>query len=151
MKRDIKFALPGLLMILLVALVSCEKNNVAPEAQTIVPSKMDLLTRHVFIYDSVINNWGLPNQSIAYARTGSNNPSNWSNERLKFYRDGTFDEILTTGIWRQGSWSMNTDSTTLFTSGAGYSNNVIIVTLSSTKLVWLDNANKVRGVQIPKL
>ncbi len=151
MNPNKKFPLPGFLIILLVAFCSCEKNDLAPETQIKVPSKMDLLTIHVFIYDSVITNWGLPNQTISYARTGSNNPSNWSNERLKFYRDGTFDEILTTGTWRQGSWSMNTDSTTLFTTGAGYSNNVTIATLTSTKLVWLDNANKVRGVQIPKL
>lgn len=134
---------------MIISFVSCKKDAPVDAPAT---SKLELMTRNVFIYDSVINNWGLPNQTTVYVRNGTNNSANWSNERLKFYKDGTFDEILLNGTWRQGNWSMNSDSTILNTSGAGYSNsNVSIITLTATKLVWYDNVNKSRGVQIPKL
>ncbi len=149
MKKPLNITSFLICFFLIISFANCKKDT--PTTTTVqVATKLDLMTKNVFIYDSVINNWGLTNQSVSYARIGTNNLTNWSNERLKFYRDGTFDEIMTNGNWRQGNWSMSSDSTTLITSGSGYSNSVTIVTLTTDKLVWLDNINKVRGVQIPK-
>lgn len=134
-----------------ILLGSCTKdetktNEVAPQ------SKLRLLTANVWNYDSVYINWGTPSQSVVFASNSLSNSQNWSKSRVKFYIDGTFNEILTTGILRQGTdlWSMNSDSTILYTSGGGYSNTGQIITLTSTKLVVIDNINKVRGVQVPK-
>jgi len=129
--------------------VSCNKDS-TPATTTQAVSKMDLLTNNMFIYDSVYNNWGLSTQTVVYARGAASNAQNWTNERVKLYRDGTFDEIQTTGTWRQGNWAMNSDTTVFTTSGQGYSNSVQVVTLTDTRFVWIDAANKVRGVQIPK-
>ncbi len=148
MKNNLRFSILSLPVVVIIAFASCQKDTTPVDAPA--ASKLELMTRNVFIYDSLFNNWGLPNQTTVYVRNGTNNSANWSNERVKFYRDGTFDEILVNGTWRQGNWSMNSDSTILTTSGAGYSNTATILTLTSAKLVWYDNINKSRGVQIPK-
>ena len=130
-----------------ILLASCTKKEDTITTKS-VKSKMELLTTYMFIYDSVINNWGTSSQTLIYARLSSNNSANWSNSRLKFYRDGSFDEILTTGVWRQGSWSMNTDSTILYTNGGGFSNTATLQTLIDEKMVWISGT--LRGVQIAK-
>jgi len=128
---------------------SCTK-TVEPQSTSLKPSKLNYITANVYIYDSVYNNWGTSSQNVVYVLNGLNNTQNWSNERLKFYIDGTFDEILTTGIWRQGNWSMNSDSTILYTTGSGFSNTAQIVNLNADTLTWIDNVNKAKGVQIAK-
>ena len=81
---------------------SCTK-TVDSQSTSLKPSKLNYITANVYIYDSIYNNWGTSSQNVVYVMNGLNNTQNWSNERLKFYIDGTFDEILTTGIWRQGN------------------------------------------------
>lgn len=135
------------LLLLITTLQACKKEkNDQPQVQPI--SKLESLTTHVFIYDSVITNWNQPTVTIQYVRNRPGNLQNWSNARVKFYRDGTFDEILTTGIWRQGNWSMNADSSILLTSGAGYSNSAKIEFLSTEKLTWVDGS--LRGAMVAK-
>jgi hypothetical protein len=90
-------------------------------------SKLDLLTANVFIYDT-----------------------DWSDERLKLYVDGTFDEILPTGFWRSGTWPMNSDSTVLSISGARYSNTANVESLTQDHFIWVDTLHNQRGVQTPK-
>lgn len=140
------------LFLLIAVCSSCNKETTNTPETTTTVSKLSMLTANMWIYDSVYTNWGAANQAVSFARNGSSNTQDWSKERLKFYRDGTFDEILTTGVVRQGinTWTMNSDSTILNTTGGGYSNTVQVLTLTSAKLVWLDNANKTRGVQVPK-
>ncbi len=140
----------ALIFSLLIFLSSCEKDPVTTPAPP--SSKLALLTANVWIYDSVYTNWGSAGQAIVFARNSPSNSQDWSKDRVKFYIDGTFNEILTTGALRQGPdmWTMNNDSTTLSTTGGGFSNSVDMISLTSTKLVWIDNANKMRGVQIPK-
>ena len=128
---------------------SCTK-TVDSQSTSLKPSKLNYITANVYIYDSIYNNWGTSSQNVVYVMNGLNNTQNWSNERLKFYIDGTFDEILTTGIWRQGNWSMNSDSTILYTTGSGFSNTAQIVNLNADTLTWIDNVNKTKGVQIAK-
>lgn len=130
---------------------SCKKQEIGTPVTATV-SRLTALTANVWIYDSVYTNWGLPSQAVVFVRNVPSNAQDWSKERLKFYRDGSFDEILTTGAVRQGvnTWTMNSDSTILNTSGGGYANTVQVLTLTSTQLVWLDNTNKTRGVQVPK-
>ena len=132
-----------------ILFMACSKDNTSPAAKD---SKMSLLTTNVWIYDSVYANWGYPNQTLVYVLNGKSNSQDYSGDRLKFYTDGPFKEIFSLGVLRQGvdTWYMNADSTILNTSGGGYTNSVIIESISKTKLVWLDNANKARGVQIPK-
>jgi hypothetical protein len=128
---------------------ACSDKNAANNSNNAV---MNLLTAHVWVYDSVYTNWGLPNQSISFARTLNTNKQDYSGDRLKFYADGTFNEIISTGVLRQDldKWTMSKDSILLYTTGGGYSNYVIIETLNRNRLVWFDPANKARGVQIPK-
>lgn len=135
------------LLLLITTLQACKKEKTdQPQVQPI--SKLESLTTNVFIYDSVITNWNQPTVTIQYVRNRPGNLQNWSNARVKFYRDGTFDEILTTGIWRQGNWSMNADSSILLTSGAGYSNSAKIEFLSTEKLTWVDGS--LRGAMVAK-
>lgn len=133
----------------IILLASCKKENTTA---TPPQSKLGMLTANVWIYDSIYNNWGTPSQSVVFARTSLSNSQDWSKDRVKFYIDGTFNEILTTGALRLGpdSWTMNNDSTILNTTGGGYSNSAQILSLTGTKLIWFDNTNKVRGVQVPK-
>ena len=128
---------------------SCTK-TVDSQSTSLKPSKLNYITANVYIYDSIYNNWGTSSQNVVYVMNGLNNTQNWSNERLKFYIDGTFDEILTTGIWRQGNWSMNSVSTILYTTGSGFSNTAQRVNLNADTLTWIDNVNKTKGVQIAK-
>lgn len=134
----------------LAFIISCKKDNETnPTPTPTQESKLSLITKHVFIYDSIYNNWGLSNQTVTYSRTGGGS-GGWSNERVKFYMDGTFDEITTNGLWRQGTWSMNSDSSILNTAGGGFSNSVKIETLTADKLVWRDDPTHTRAVQISK-
>ena len=140
----------GIVLLFTTALIvnqSCKKS-----ASTPPPSKMQLLTGNVWIYDSIYNNWGQPNQTVIYARTSVSNIVDYSQNKVKFYTDGTFNEILPNGYLRQmpDTWTMNSDSTILFTSGGGYTNSAKVVSLSSIKFVWVDTAHNVRGVNIPK-
>ena len=137
------------LVSIIVLLASCKKETTT---ETPPQSKLSMLTANVWIYDSVYNNWGTPSQSVVFASTSLSNSQDWSKDRVKFYIDGTFNEILTTGALRVGPdlWTMNNDSTILNTTGGGYSNSAQILSLTSTKMIWFDNTNKVRGVQVPK-
>ncbi len=128
---------------------SCSKDNAVTSPNN---SRLSLLTTNVWIYDSVYANWGLSNQTLIFVRNGNGNTQDFSGDRLKFYIDGTFNEILAPGVLRPGldTWTMNTDSSILNTTGGGYSNAVVIESLTKNKLVWIDAANKARGVQIPK-
>jgi hypothetical protein len=146
-----KFKLRLLLTIVITFTFACKKESSNPP-QTI-PSKMELLTANVWIYDSAYSNWGQPNQKVIYVRNSQSNQVDVSQNRIKFYRDGTFNEILAaTGTLREGPdfWSMNSDSTVLNTDGGGYSNSSKIISLTSTKFVWIDLSNNTRGVNIPK-
>ena len=127
---------------------ACKKNDSAPPP----PSKMELLTANVWIYDSIYRNWGQANQILIYARDSSFNIVDYSQNKIKFYTDGTFNEILPNGYLRPtpDTWKMNSDSTVLLTSGGGYTNSAKIISLSSTKFVWVDTVNNVKGVNIPK-
>lgn len=127
-----------------LTLFGCQKNDTTPP-QANPTSKRGMLTSYVYIYDSVYSNWGTAQQSLIYAKNATVNVQDWSKARVKFYLDGTFDEILTTGIWRQGNWSFNSDSTILNTSGGGYSNSAKIELLDETKLIWTSAG--LRGVQ----
>lgn len=130
---------------------SCTKNDVVTSEAPPV-SKLRMLTANVWIYDSVYTNWGTASQAVVFASSAASNVQDWSKSRVKFYIDGTFNEILTSGALRQSPdyWTMNSDSTVLNTNGGGYSNSAQILSLTSTKMVWFDAANKMRGVQIPK-
>jgi hypothetical protein len=137
--------------LLIVLFASCDKEETVT-SEPPPASKMRMLTANVWIYDSVYTNWGTASQAVVFASSATSNVQDWSKSRVKFYIDGTFNEILTTGALRQGPdyWTMNSDSTILNTSGGGYSNSAQILSLSSTKMVWYDAPNKMRGVQIPK-
>ncbi|HET7117213.1 MAG TPA: hypothetical protein VFI29_12020 [Hanamia sp.] len=136
-------------LFLTVVLIACKKDVTNPP---VPPSKMQLLTTNVWIYDSVYINWGLPDQTLSYSRTGSSNITDLSQNRIKYYTDGTFNEILPNGDLRQSPdvWSMNTDSSVLLTSGGGFTNSVKIISLTPTKFVWVDIVTNNRGVNIPK-
>jgi len=137
-------------LFLTVVLIACKKD--VTNTPTPPPSKMQLLTTNVWIYDSVYINWGQPDQTLSYARTSSSNITDLSQNRIKYYTDGTFNEILPNGDLRQGpdTWSMNTDSTILLTSGGGFTNSAKIISLTPTKFVWVDTVSNNRGVNIPK-
>jgi hypothetical protein len=143
------FKLRLLLTVIFVSAFACKKDSSNPPPAT---SKMGLLTANVWVYDSSYSNWGLPGQTVSFARNGQANIIDLSQDRVKFYTDGTFNEILPTGALRQGpdTWSMNSDSTVLLTNGGGYSNSAKIISLTSTKFVWLDTVNNTRGVTVPR-
>lgn len=148
-KSSLKTARSLIVLLSCFGIFSCKKDSTSPTPVS-KPSKLDLLTANVFIYDSVYTNWGLQNQTVVYVMNGSSNAQDWSDERLKLYVDGTFDEILPTGIWRSGTWSMNSDSTVLSTSGAGYSNTANVESLTQDHFIWVDPVHNQRGVQTPK-
>jgi hypothetical protein len=101
-----------LVILFLAHLTSCTKETTGVDSAN---SRMALLTSNVWIYDSIYNNWGLPTQQVIFVLNGQSNIQDWSSDRVKFYRDGTFNEILASGNLRQGPdiWTMNSDSTEL--------------------------------------
>ncbi|MDE3144686.1 MAG: hypothetical protein KGL19_11065 [Bacteroidota bacterium] len=109
-----------------------------------------MLTANIYIYDSVYTNWGLSNQTLVYALSGTSNLQDYSLDKVQFYKDGTFDEVRPNGILFHGTWSMNVDSSQLITASPGFSGTAVIDTLTMTKLVWRDLNTHNRGVQIPK-
>jgi hypothetical protein len=144
-----KFNLRLLLAIVITSLFACKKESSNPPK----PYITELLTANVWIYDSLYSNWGQPDQKVIFVRNGKSNLVDLSQDRIKFYQDGTFNEILAaTGTLREGPdfWSMNSDSTVLNTSGGGFTNSSKIISLTSTKFVWIDLSNNRRGVNIPK-
>ena len=137
------------LAIVITSLFACKKESPNPPQ----PSIMELMTANVWIYDSAYSNWGMPDQKVIFARNSKTNLVDVSQDRIKFYQDGTFNEILAaTRTLREGPdyWTMNSDSTILNTTGGGYSNSVKIMTLTKTKFAWVDLSNNTRGVNIPK-
>ena len=112
-------------------------------------SKLEMITANVYVYDSIFNNWGLANQTLVYALNSPTKTLNYDGDRVKFYKEGTFDEVLHTGILSQGTWSMNADSSILYTKSLGFIDTAIIETLSTTKFIWKTSSLE-RGVQIAK-
>ena len=146
-----KFNLRLLLIIVITFTFACKKET--PNSPEPIPSTMELLTANVWIYDSAYSNWGQPDQKVIFVRNGKSNLVDVSRDRIKFYIDGTFNEILAaTGTLREGPdyWTMNSDSTILNTTGGGYSNSSKIISLTREKFVWIDLSNNTRGVNIPK-
>jgi hypothetical protein len=146
-----KFRLTALLATIMILMLSCKKDSSNPTPIP-APSKMETLTANVWIYDSVYINWGQANQTVTYARNSTNNLRDYSLDRVKFYSDGTFNEILETGNLRQGldTWTMNSDSTLISTTGGGYTNIGKIIVLTSSKYISIDTVTNVRIVNIPK-
>ena len=130
---------------------SCQKETTAADTSKL-PSTLALLTDHTWRYDSLYNNYGQSNQVLIYVYGGPSNLQDWSKEHVKFYQDGSFDNILSNGTLRTGpnTWSMNHDSTLLYTTGGGYTNTAQIIKLTSNKLIWFDPVAKSYGIEVPK-
>jgi hypothetical protein len=87
---------------------------------------------------------------LAYKRGRSSNIIDYTPNRVKFYKDGTFEEIQNTGQFRAGIWQFQNNETKLATGNTSYSNSVNIIKLTSDSLVWHDVPNNSYGVQIAK-
>jgi hypothetical protein len=129
----------------------CEKDCEQPDPQPITPpTKTEQLSTHTWIYDEFYTNWQQPTQALAYKKGGTSNTINYAPNRVKFFRDGSFEETMNTGAFRAGIWQFQNNQTVLATGSASYSNTVTIIKLTADSLVWHDAINKTYAIQLAK-
>jgi hypothetical protein len=130
-------------------LLDAEKS--APEnPETPVLDKTALLTDNTWIYVEFYQNWQQPNQVLAYKRGNAGNIIDYTPNRVKFFKDGSFEETQNNGQFRAGIWQLRNNETELWTGSSAYTNNVTLIKLTADSLVWHDVANRSYGVQIAK-
>ena len=132
-----------------VFISSCEKDK-CDDPQPGTLSKTEQLSLHTWIYDEYYTNWGTPSQSLAYKRGRAVNAINYAPNRVKFFRDGTFEETMNTGVFRSGVWQFQSNETVLATGSTSFSNTVNLIKLSADSLIWHDVINNSYAIQISK-
>jgi hypothetical protein len=132
-------------------LSGCEKDCDAPDpTPTTPPNKTELLSTHTWVYDEFYTNWQQPAQALAYKKGGTSNTINYAPNRVKFFRDGSFEETMNTGAFRAGIWQFQNNQTVIATGSTSYSNTVNIIKLTADSLVWHDAINKTYVIQLAK-
>lgn len=135
----IKTTLIACLIILLINIESCKKNNDAPKTKT------ELLTSKTWMYDEYFENYNSSNTILYYKRGKSSNLINFDINRVSFKPDGTYTEINETGTTLNGTWTLlNGESQLQVVNSTGTYTSTIIV-LNDDNYYWFDS-NRANGI-----
>ncbi|MEO9021280.1 MAG: hypothetical protein ABI237_16045 [Ginsengibacter sp.] len=128
----IKITLITFLIILLINIISCKKNNDNSKTKT------ELLTSKTWVYDEYFEGYNSSNTILYYKRGKSSNLINFGIDRVTFKSDGTYSEINETGETLNGTWALlNGESQLQVINTTGTYISTIVV-LNNDNYYWYD-------------
>lgn len=150
MKKLLFSNLTFLSLVVSFALIGCEKDCDDDVSKPVDLTKTEMLTANTWVYAEFYQNWQQPSQLLAYKKGRASNTIDYSLNRVKFFKDGSFEEIQNNGVFRAGIWQFQNNETQISTGSMSYTNNVTVIKLTADSLIWHDVANKSYGVQVAK-
>jgi hypothetical protein len=134
-----------LLVLILAAVVSrygCEKSRNKK-------TQMELLTGKVWIYEEYYTGYNTPDSVRVYKRGEEGNVLNLDPNRVKFFSDGSYEEINENNQFFQGTWKFtdNGRGTEVKNSTGVYS--ARIVSLTDSNFIWFDRSVRRYGKMVP--